>query len=486
MDDPAAPKQSSPSCLSPCRSAAQGWASVAQVEAEEKRNLWILAGHQIVYGVGWIFKTESVIMPAFLDAVAGPGAGLLRGFLPVLNRLGQGASQIFLVSWLRRMALKKRALAVFAAAMALPLAAMSGLWIAGAGQANLLLVLAVMGCYFLFFVLNGFYLLSFGTVQGKLIRPTHRGRLLRRSTFLGTLAATGFAVWLLPGWLQGNQQAQPYFHWIFLWAAGCLGLSAMVALALREPHDQVSNNLPRRSARNLGDMIRALQADPNLRRVGLVAICLGAGLIVWPHYQALALGKFQCPPIELMRFAITQNIAVGIASLLVGPMADAWGNRLTLRLVIWGAAGAPGLAALLTLLPADLSGSLSWLIFIPLGLSPLLLPILNNYTLETCPLHRHPRYLSTVNLCVAIPFLLAPAAGWAVEYVGYGPVFGVAAAFWLLAGLLTFRIAEPRRLPAVPPQLPLAELDGSLVTNILAEQELPPPAEQSNPNASLT
>lgn len=482
MDERATPKPIPPSCCPPSSSSVPGWLSGPQVEAEEKRNLWILAGHQIVYCVGWIFKTESVIMPAFLDAVAGPGAGLLRGFLPVLNRFGQGASQIFLASRLRRMALKKRALAAFAASMALPLVAMAALWIAGAGQAHLLLALGVMGCYFLFFVLNGCYLLSFGTVQGKLIRPTHRGRLLRRSTFWGTLAATGFAFWLLPGWLQGNDQAQPHFHWIFLWVAGCLGVSAVVALALHEPAEKTAANLPRRSSRNLRDMIRALQADPNLRWVGLVGICLGVGLIVSPHYQALALGKFRCPPMELMRFAITQNIAVGVASLLVGPMADAWGNRLTLRLVILGATGAPGLAALLTLLPAGLSGSLSWLIFIPLGLSPLLLPILNNYTLETCPPHRHPRYLSTVNLCVAIPFLLAPVAGWAVEHVGYGPVFGTAAAFWLLAGLLTFRIAEPRRLPALPPQLPLAELDGSLVAHILAEQDHPPPAHQPHSN----
>ncbi len=466
---PELPK-SPPSGCPPSSTLAQGWLASPQVEAEEKRNLWILAGHQIVYCVGWIFKTESVIMPAFLDAAAGPGAGLLRGFLPVLNRFGQGGSQIFLAARLRRMAQKKRALAAFAASMALPLLAMAALWIASAGQASLVLALGVMACYFLFFVLNGFYLLSFGTVQGKLIRPTYRGRLLRRATFWGTLAATGFAWALLPGWLEGNQLGQPHFHLIFLWVAGCLCGSGVVALALREPADAPLGVLRPRRSRNLREMLLALQADGNLRRVGLTAICLGAGLIVTPHYQALALGRFQCPPVELMRFAITQNIAVGLFSLLVGPMADAWGNRLTLRLLIFGAAGAPMLAAGLTLLPASLSGNLSWLIFIPLGISPLLLPILNNYVLETCPPHRHPRYLSTVNLCVAIPYLLAPGAGWAVEHIGYRPVFATAAALLLVSGVLTFWIAEPRRTGAIPPQLPLAELDGSLVTKLLAEQ----------------
>jgi MFS family permease len=38
---------------------------------------------------------------------------------------------------------------------------------------------------------------------------------------------------------------------------------------------------------------------------------------------------------------VTQNVAVGILSLLVGPLADAWGNRLTLRLLVFAAAIGP-------------------------------------------------------------------------------------------------------------------------------------------------
>ena len=473
MDELPDTKPILPTCCPPSSSPAQGWLANPQVESHEKRNLWVLAVHQIVYCVGWIFKTESVIMPAFLDAAAGPGAGWLRGFLPVLNRLGQGGAQIFLADRLRVMRLKKRSLAAFAALMALPVAAMASLWKAHPARPSLLLAFGVMGLYFLFFVLNGGYLLSFGTVQGKVIRPTLRGRLLRRSTFWGTMAATGFAWWLLPGWLQNDGQGQPLFHRIFLWVAACLCLSAWAALGVWEPADEIARRPGRRPARNFRDMLQALRADPNLRRIGLVAICLGFGLIVAPHYQALALGKFQCPPMELMRFAITQNLAVGAASLLVGPMADGWGNRLTLRVLIFGASGAPALAALLAFLPGQISGSLSWLMFIPLGISPLLLPILNNYTLETCPPHRHPRYLSTVNLCIAIPFVLAPLAGWAVDHVGYAPVFAAAAGVLFLAGSFTFWIAEPRHVPGIPPQLPLAELDGSLVTKILAEQQQP-------------
>ena len=53
----------------------------------EGRNTFWLECHQVVIRVGWIFKTETIIMPAVLDAVV--DSGFLRGLLPVLNRGGQ-------------------------------------------------------------------------------------------------------------------------------------------------------------------------------------------------------------------------------------------------------------------------------------------------------------------------------------------------------------------------------------------------------------
>ena len=94
-----------------------GWSSDPRVVAHESRNLFLLVIHQIVLRVGWIFKTESVIMPAFLDFLAGPQAGLLRGFMPLLNRLGQSLPPVFVAEWLQTRHLKRRALASFTCLM---------------------------------------------------------------------------------------------------------------------------------------------------------------------------------------------------------------------------------------------------------------------------------------------------------------------------------------------------------------------------------
>jgi len=144
-----------------------------------------------------------------------------------------------------------------------------------------------------------------------------------------------------------------------------------------------------------------------------------------------------------MLWVITQNAAVGIFSLFVGPLADALGNRLTLRTLVFGAAISPLFVTLLTYCD-QWGASLFWLVFIPLGVSPLVMRILINYTLETCEPDKHPRYLSTVALCLAMPFVISPAVGWIVDAAGFRVVFMSTTVLILLGGYMTFHLEEPR------------------------------------------
>jgi len=418
----------------------------------------VLAVHQIVFRIGWVFKTESVIMPAFLDLVAGPGCGWLRGWMPTLNRFGQNVTPVFFAERLRAARLKKRGLAAYVMLMSLPLGVLAVAWLTFARQRPTSMIWLFLVLYFVFFVFNGLYHVSFGTTQGKLIRPTRRGRLLLVSTALGTIPAMAAVCWLLPNWLSAPDGG---FGYIFGWAAGCIFLSGLIVLAVSEPPDD-GPTAPRRIGpkhtwlairRALSDTRHVLRRDGNLRRLGLVAPLFGCSLIVFPHYQALALQGLGNNLPRLMVFVIVQNAAVGGYSLLVGPLADAWGNRLTLRVLIFGSAVAPLLAIGLAH-SGDLGANLYWLVFIPLGVTPLVLRILINYTLEVCQPDEHPRYVSTVNLCLAAPFVFSPVVGWLVDVAGFEVggfevagcevVFLAAACLILLGGCLTFRLDEPR------------------------------------------
>jgi MFS family permease len=420
-----------------------GWPADPAVELHESRNLALLALHQIVFRIGWIFKTESVIIPAFLDLLAGPSSGMLRGLLPVMNRFGQSVPPALFAGWLRNRQLKKRALAGFVMAMSLPFAAMAvACFVVGVCQWTGVLWW-FLGLYALFFVFNGLYHLAFGTVQGKLIRPWRRGRLLLISTFYGALPAMLMAWWLLPGWLRMPEAG---FAWIFSFAAACFFLSGLTVLALFEPRDEANSQLPEARRANVSEIAHVLRHDGNLRRLTVVAMLFGSGLIVFPHYQALALGPMELPMEMLMLFAITQNASVGIFSLFLGPIADRWGNRAALFLVVLGSAIAPTLAVVLSQLPVGVGEGAYWLVYVPLGITPLALRILVNYTLEICVPHQHPCYLATVNLCLAVPFVFAPLVGFMIdmESIGFQVVFSVAAVLVALGAILTLTLEEPR------------------------------------------
>ncbi len=391
-----------------------------------------------------MFKTESVIVPAFLDAVTGAEwmRGMLRGFLPVLNRLGQSVPPVLLADFVRQFPLKKRLLAGFTFLMGFPFAVLAALlW----GGPTRYLPLTFLGLYLAFACCYGLYLLAFSTLQGKLIEPGRRGYLLSASTFWGSIPAIGIALWLMPGWLA---PPAPHFTHLFLFVAVCFMLAAGIGLLAAEPREQLPRGSPRVPG-GLAQLTASLRTDGNLRVLVFVAMLFGSSLILAPHYQALARERLGLADIHLMTWIITQSVSVGIFSLFVGRVADYEGNRLSVRLLIFGAALAPAMAVALANLPDSLGKALYWTVFIPLGFSPLVLRILVNYTLEVCKSSRHARYVSTVNLFLAIPFLFSPLAGWTIDLVGFESVFLGAAVLTGLAGCLTFALEEPRRRASI-------------------------------------
>lgn len=398
----------------------------------------MLAAHQIALRVGWIFKTESVIMPFFVDQVA--GAGWIRGCLPVLNRMGQGIPPLFSANYLRALRIKKRALAMLTGSMGVPFLALSLTWFAVGGERRAWMPALFLALYFGFFVLYGLYLVAFGTVQGKLIRPARRGRLIVLSTFWGAIPATLMALWLMPGWLESNPLKWGH---VFAFVGTCFFLSGLVALLVSEP-DVRPAKPPGQPLGSLADTIRVLRDDANLRRLVLVAFLFASGLIIFPHYQAFARTRLGDSGMRLVVWVVTQNIAVALFGLLVGPLADRRGYRLTLRLLIFGSAIAPVVAISLSRLPVGVSGYLFCLVFVLLGITPLVHRTLLNYALEICEPESHARYQSVVSLGVTAPFLLSPLAGWLVDVIGFGYVFSSTVVVILLSGVLTFRLDEPR------------------------------------------
>lgn len=411
--------------------------------AYERRNFLLMALYQVVMRTGWIFKTESVVMPAVLDTVTGggPWGGLLRGCLPVLNRLGHGIPPLLFARRLKILPQKRWGVFVCTLCMALVFFALSTMWRMQGTVARGWMPVLFLTCYFVFFVVTGINNLSFDTLQGKLIHAARRGRLMLLANTAGATTAIVAALLLMPLWLtaEGGQ-----FELIFGFSALCFAAASVCMGMVVEPSDNYVE-----AATGLDQVIRRswrlLKSDREFRRLALVAMAFSSSLVLFPHYQALGRSPRLALSFDnLMLWVVVQNAGTALFSLVAGPLADRHGNRLVIRSIMLVTAIVPT-AAILISYSQNWGPSAYPAVFTFVGLTPVGFKIINNYTLEISRAEDHPRYLSTLGLCFALPLLLSPALGWLLEKTSFETVFFGTSITVFVGWLLTFRLSEPRQ-----------------------------------------
>ncbi|MCA9198856.1 MAG: MFS transporter [Planctomycetales bacterium] len=405
-------------------------------DGSNQRNFVVLVAYQVLLRIGWIFKTESIIIPAVLDSLG--ANGWVRGILPTLNRFGQSVPPILVSSRLARSSLKSVFLFQVTAGMALMMALFPLVWLLpdlGIGQTILFLVL-----YGLFFVFHGIHMIAFSTLQGKLIPVARRGRLLLVANTVGAIMAMAAAWQLLARWLHADAGDFPL---IFGFASLCFGLSAVSSLLVHEPADKPIRHDASRHPRFHQSLLPVVQ-DGVFRKFALVAFLFGTSMTLFPHYQSLARQELGIPFTSLTTWVIVQNLGTALISLAVGPLADRFGNRLVLRITMLGIGVMPLMA--LTFAECKSLGTYLYpLVFMLFGLTPVTIRTLNNFTLELTDAPNHPRYLSAVALCVSLPIFVSPLVGLVIDVAGFAVPFLLVSALVMTGWVLTFTIHEPRR-----------------------------------------
>ena len=408
------------------------------------RNFFLLVLYQVIQRVGWIFKTESIIIPAFIDSIG--GGPVLRGCLPVLNRLGLAIPPVLFARRLKITPLKKRVLLVCCLSKSFPFAVLSliwltGVWDSGQGATSGWVLWLSLLLYASFFIVVGISQVTEQTLHGKLIRANLRGRLLTASMTVGASLAIIAALLLMPGWLRLPDGG---FGWIFGMPALAFLFAGVAVLALRESPDNYQQT-PIHPLTHFRESWSILVRDRGFRRLAVVAALYSSTFMMFPHYQALGRDRMGLAHHNLVFWVCAQNGATMLASLLAGPVADRFGNRLALKIAVFGTALAPLCAFLLAWIESEMTQQLYWLVFLPIGMTPITIKLINNCTLEIVPREFHPRYLSTVGLCLAIPVVIGgPLMGWLIGPAGFETVFLLGAAFLVLAGAMTFCLDEPR------------------------------------------
>ncbi len=416
------------------------------IRASEKRNVFVLAVHYVLLRLGWIFKTETVIMPSFMDAVS--GAGWLRGCLPVVNRSCSSLPPVFVAERVRNTREKKWALVISTCLMACPFIALSALWYYVHEHPPAWMAGLFLGCYALFFVVTGVNRLCYNTTQGKLIRANRRGRLLAIAGVLGS-ALSIMAVWLLlPRWLE----IPDHYGYVFIFGMTGLGfiLAGTVCIFIDEPVDKLAK-VKIGWRHHIQEAWRIWSTDQDFRILAVAAMLFVMIQLAFPHFQLLgkqALARegvdVQSHGFHLMIWVVSQNAAVGIFSLISGLIADRWGNRLAIRIQVFAVSLAPVGALLLG--SGLIDDGVRWygIVFFLLGLAPVTFSTLNNYVLELAVTSDHPRYVSTLSVCMAVPFCFSPLVGALLDHFGFPVVFTCITALIALGGAMTFWMSEPR------------------------------------------
>jgi MFS family permease len=411
--------------------------SAADERPHERRNFWLLVAYQIVLRTGWIFKTESVVMPHAADAL--DPSGLARGWLPLLNRFGQSIPPVLAARRIKNLRKKKKAFIGTTASMTICFLGMTSLWLIPGLAEHSLAKYLFLALYALFFAAIGVNGLAYNTIQGKLIRPNWRGRLLMIADAVGASSAMLCAATLLMMWLHEDHAD---YAAIFGFTTALFAIASVMSWFLKEQPDD--HYEPSRGVRHVFRAAwRTLAEDANFRRLAIVSALFSTTLVLFPHYQAIARDELKLGTTWLVWWVVAQNGGTLLFSLLTGPIADAYGNRLSLRILTLLIIIGP-LAALAAIYFPEIGKVAFPLVFVFIGMTPVAQKTFNNYTLEISEPADHPRYLSTLSLSMALPLLASPLVSPLINAVGFEAVYFFVVGLLVIGWLMSFGLTEPR------------------------------------------
>ena len=412
-------------------------------DPDHSRNFLLGVIYYCCLRIGWIFKTESIIMPAVLDVMG--GAGWLRGCLPMLNRLGQSVPPFLLSDRVRNAPHKKWIMIASSMTMGSCFLALSLLWLITGGQAVWYVPLIFLVIYAIFFAATGINQMVVNTLIGKLIKTRRRGLLSLVGTGLGAFLAVVSAWWLLNRWLVDGpaRGTESRFDLIFAFTGVMFIAAAVGGFWWKERPD--APNGPARSAMQLiAASARTIRTDRNFLLLAIIAGLFGMSITLFPHYQRMGRDRFDVGLLALIPWVLAQNIGAAVFSVPAGWATDRFGTRLVLRTMLLVVCIGPISALVLSQFP---DAGLEWFtgVFFLLGITPVTMRIFNYYALEISVREDHPRYLSTLSLAMALPpILLSSFFGALVDWAGFEFVFVMVTCCMFAGWVLTFWLREPR------------------------------------------
>lgn len=407
-----------------------------------RRNLVALGTDHGLFMVGLSFASSATILPAFATGLGAPS--VVIGAIPAVMTLGWFLPSLFSAGHIETLPRKLPFVLRWTLLERVPWAvlAMAAFFLAErAPTAMLALLLAVL---LLIASTSGVLIPAWMAIIGATIPETLRGRFFGFTHLAAS--ATGLAGSFLSAWILAAVPGPRAFGWCFLCTTVALAVSYVGIALVREPAGRTASEaVPLRAY--LARVPGLLRRDRNLTAYLVARALATVGWMSGSFFTVYALRAWDAPASQAAVFTAFYLAGHMTGTLAFGWLADHAGHRLVL---VAGAAAMLGANVLAVAAPthAIFDG-----VFVLFGLQMAAVNVSQlNILLEFAPEPgARPTYVGLGSTLVAPVSFLAPiAAGLLVDAIGFGTVFGLAAAAGVVSVLVfVFGVHDPRRARAL-------------------------------------
>lgn len=309
--------------------------------------------------------------------------------------------------------------------------------------------------FFFFLILfslgSGLLVLPFMDVVGKVIPTTRRGAFFSRRLFWGGLFGLGssYVVGLVLS--ESDGLAFPKnVAFLFGLAFVFYVVTAFIWNLIKEPPGVVDSERVRwtQQFRRGGRLVRT---DAGYRTYLLVGMFWRLAQAAGPFYIVYATAVLGIPAGMIGLYLAARTASSIVSNLVWGRVSDRRGNRMLIQIAMLVGLSMPVTALLIGALANQMpqhAASLSYaytIVFVASGAFGAGTMIGNTgYLLGIAPPEQRPLYLGFASTVLGLAFFVTFLGGVIVDWGGFAPLLMLAAGFYILALLLSFKMVEPR------------------------------------------
>lgn len=415
-----------------------------------RRNMILLVGNYITFGVGLAFFSSNTVMPVFLRYLT--SSNPLIGLITALQSVGWLTTQLVAARWIHNKPRRKPYLIYFSlgapAAYTVLALALFGI----PADRNALLLGVFVLCVLVAALVDGLIGVPWLDFFGKAVPASVRGRLMGVEELLFAICSVGVGA-VVAYYLSPSAPAFPLnFAWLAVFAAIAYWIALVFFLPLYEPAEPSPTSEVQPSWSEYIPLLRhILRTDRHFVVWMAVRVLGGFFGLALPFFVLYATRELGLPASLTGAFLSAQVIGSAAGSLVLGYVYDRRGSRLIIRVVLVISAGVLVAALLAPLLrhAGVLLQAFFVLIFFFLGISASSTAGFfighMNFIIDYAPPSQRPLYIGLSNTLAGPVSFASILGGLILQVSSYSVLFIVTLAFILAALLLSAQLPEPKR-----------------------------------------